>query len=127
MTDRELDHVLAGEAEIEPSNGFTEAVMKSVHRESHTPPPIEFPWLCAIPGILAFGFTLAVALAAPFYDSAAAVTPGGGVRFDLSIVKSALQGAGGLFKHVEALWIGVGLLLTLVCIAFPLRLVRGRL
>jgi hypothetical protein len=126
MTDRELDHVLADEPEIEPSGAFTEAVMKAVRRESQTPPSIEFPWLCAIPGIIAFGLTLAAVLAAPFYASGARVAPGPSVRFDLSIVQSALQATGGLFKHVETIWIGVGLLLTVVCIALPLHLVRSR-
>jgi hypothetical protein len=108
MTDRELDHILADEPEIQPSAAFVETVMKAVHRESQTPPPIGFPWLCAIPGIFACGLTLISVLAVVFYDSHAAMASVPGLRFDLSLIKSAFQFAGGLLAHVEALWIGVG-------------------
>jgi hypothetical protein len=126
MTDRELDHIFAGEPEIQPSSAFVQTVMKAVYREAQTPPPIGFPWLCAIPGILACGFTLVSALAVFFHDSHATIAAAPGMRLDLSIVKSAVQFAGGLLGHIEVLWICIGLVVTLACIAFPLRLLRGR-
>jgi hypothetical protein len=54
----ELDRVLSAEQEIVPSSGFTDAVMEAVHREATTPPPISFPWKCALPGLAFAGFTL---------------------------------------------------------------------
>jgi hypothetical protein len=124
MTDRELDHILAGEPEIQPSSAFVESVMKAVHREAQTPPPIGFPWLCVIPGIFACGLTLISALAVFFYDSHASIAAAPGMRLDLSAVKSVVQFAAGLFGRVEVLWVGIGLLVTLACIAFPLSLLR---
>ncbi len=124
MTDRELDHILSGEPEIQPSSAFVESVMKAVHREAQTPPPIGFPWLCVIPGIFACGLTLVSALALFFHDSHASIAATPGVRWDLSIIKSAVQFGDGLLEHVEVLWVGIGLLVTLACIAFPLRLLR---
>ena len=112
MTDRELDHIFAGEPEIQPSGAFVETVMKAVHREARTPPPIGFPWLCAIPGILAGGLPLISALAVFFHDSHMSIAAAPGMRWDLSIVRSAVQFAGGLLGHVEVLWICIGLLVT---------------
>ena len=126
MTDRELDHMLAGEPEIEPSKAFVENVMKAVHREAQTPPALGFPWLLAIPGVFACGLTLICLLAAFFLDPRASGAATRGVWFDFSILKSALQSAVSFLGRTEVLWIGVALVVTLVCVAFPLRLLRGR-
>jgi hypothetical protein len=59
----EIDRILAGEEVILPSSGFAAAVMETVRREALTPPPIPFPWLRALPGIVVTAVALAVVIA----------------------------------------------------------------
>jgi hypothetical protein len=60
MTMDELDRTLLSEDPIEPSSGFTAAVMEAVRREASAPPPIEFPWRRMLAGqALAGGLTAA--------------------------------------------------------------------
>ena len=49
----ELDAMLASEEEIRPSSGFLSAVMEKVEEEASAPKPIPFPWLRALPGVVA--------------------------------------------------------------------------
>jgi hypothetical protein len=49
----ELDAMLASEEEIRPSSGFLAAVMERVEEEASAPKPIPFPWLRALPGVVA--------------------------------------------------------------------------
>jgi hypothetical protein len=52
-TDRdEIDRILAAEEELVPSSGFLAAVMESVREEAAAPPPIPFPWVRAVPGMI---------------------------------------------------------------------------
>ena len=52
----EIDRILATEEELVPSSGFLASVMESVREEAAAPPPIPFPWIRAVPGmILAVG------------------------------------------------------------------------
>ena len=54
MRDEELDGVLRGDVEeIEPSSGFVASVMEAVRAEAEAPPPIPFPWVRAVPGLVA--------------------------------------------------------------------------
>ena len=50
--DREIEAVLAAEAELIPSSGFLATVMERVQQEASAPPPIPFPWKRAVPGVL---------------------------------------------------------------------------
>lgn len=59
MNNDDLDKVLAGEAEIVPSSGFVMSVMDAVKREASAPLPIPFPWIRAVPALLAACFALA--------------------------------------------------------------------
>lgn len=58
MKDEELDRILAVQKEILPSSGFTDSVMEAVRTEARTPQPIPFPWLRALPGLVAAGVML---------------------------------------------------------------------
>jgi len=52
-TDRdEIDRILATEEELIPSSGFVASVMESVRDEAAAPPPIPFPWVRAVPGMI---------------------------------------------------------------------------
>ena len=58
MMDAELDRLLGGEEDIQPSSGFHASVMEAVHREATAPPPIPFPWKRAWPAIAAAALAL---------------------------------------------------------------------
>jgi hypothetical protein len=53
MRDEEFDRILGDEADLPPSPGFHAAVMRAIHREATTPPPIPFPWKRAWPALAA--------------------------------------------------------------------------
>ena len=59
MTD-ELDRLLAGEDDVVPSSGFTEAVMEGVRAAKAAPPPIPFPWTRALLALGALAVILGV-------------------------------------------------------------------
>jgi hypothetical protein len=47
-----IDRILAAEDALVPSSGFLASVMDRVREEAAAPPPIPFPWMRALPGIL---------------------------------------------------------------------------
>ncbi len=49
----DIDHILSGEPTIEPSNGFTLEVMRAVTAAQAAPPPLAFPWLRLVIGVVA--------------------------------------------------------------------------
>jgi hypothetical protein len=127
MTDRELDQILGSEPEVVPSSAFAGSVMRSVRRKATTPPPLAFPWLCAAPAALIFGFILAVLIAVPLAESSEPAAPALGFGwFDWSLVGTWLRTALGLLNSIATAWIAAALLLTVACVVVPLRLVRGR-
>ena len=125
MTDREIDDVLGGEVEIEPSQGFAASVMQAVRREAATPPPIRFPWLCALPGLLAWGITLAVVLGIPWFESGTRPAPAFHFQFEFSTMVARLAPLLDALRQFQAGWIALAILLTVVCVSFSFRLVRG--
>lgn len=128
MTDRELDQLLAGEPEIQPSNAFAASVMKAVRREAGTPPPIGFPWLCLVPGLLACGLVIGVLIAVSLSESGAPVAEAPGWwPLNRAALQAGFEAAIAFLGQTAAGWILAGLLLTVACIAVPLRLMRGRL
>ncbi|MGB6689870.1 MAG: hypothetical protein WBE76_18695 [Terracidiphilus sp.] len=52
MTMERVDQILAGEDETVPSSGFAASVMERIESEAAIPPPIPFPWMRALPGML---------------------------------------------------------------------------
>jgi len=53
MRQHELDHILSREKEIVPSAKFTASVMGAIRSEAAAPRPISFPWVRALPGLIA--------------------------------------------------------------------------
>lgn len=53
MKPNEIDQILSTQEEILPSSGFSDVVMDAIRREAATPAPIPFPWLRAVPGMIA--------------------------------------------------------------------------
>ena len=54
-----LDRLLAGDPPLLPSSGFAQSVMEAVQREASAPPPLPFPWLPALPGLVALAAVVA--------------------------------------------------------------------
>ena len=52
MDRNEIDRILATEEELIPSSGFLASVMENVREEAAAPPPIPFPWVRAVPGMI---------------------------------------------------------------------------
>jgi hypothetical protein len=52
MKPEPIDRILSSEDEIMPSSGFLAEVMARVREEAAAPPPIPFPWMRAVPGML---------------------------------------------------------------------------
>jgi hypothetical protein len=126
MTDRELDHILAEQPEIQPSDSFTAVVMQAVRREAATPPPIRFPLFCIAPLLLAWGVFLLAVLTVPFYAVPAAGAPPSTWSFDLATLRYAFTSAAAWLQQFQAGWILTALALTLASIGLPLRLIRRR-
>jgi hypothetical protein len=125
MTDQEIDEILAGESKIEPSPGFAAGVMRAVHHDATTPPPIGFPWLCALPGFLAWGITIALLLAVPWFNSNVRPASAFHLHFDISMILARLTPLFDLLKQLQVGWIALAVILTVACVTFPLRLIRG--
>jgi hypothetical protein len=51
----DLDRILSSEDALEPSSGFTAAVMDAVRDAAEEPPPLTFPWLRFVIGVIACG------------------------------------------------------------------------
>ena len=65
MRQEDFDRLLSREEPIVPSSGFADAVMQAVRREATAPPPISFPWKCALPGLGLAGLLVLAILLAP--------------------------------------------------------------
>jgi hypothetical protein len=97
LRDREIDQVLAADAEIVPSPGFKLRVMAAVRSEAAAP-PLPFPWAIALPGpILSITALVWVVLGTAGPSAPVAVPP-------TSILSKALTVASGVahWAHLYA-------------------------
>jgi uncharacterized membrane protein YhfC len=53
MNPDDIDYILTNEELITPSPDFLASVMRAVRRQAASLPPLKFPWLRFLPGILA--------------------------------------------------------------------------
>jgi hypothetical protein len=124
MKPDELDRVLSSEIDIVPSPGFARSVMAAVRSEAAALPPIPFPWMLALPGLLscivAIVWPLVVAIRTPAQESASVVT---------STFTKWLEGAVPLVDSAQmfgAGWVLLGLLLTIAGLKLTWHLAGGR-
>jgi hypothetical protein len=123
MREHELDHILSTDLEIRPSSRLARAVMDRVRLESTAPPPIAFPWMRALPAVVAIvlgvAWTALEASALRATHSAETVSPLAGWLDSLRSVASTAESAG-------IGWIFLSLILACVCWEFALRTVGRR-
>lgn len=123
----EMNRILSRKDEILPSSGFAVSVMDAVRREAAAPPPIPFPWKRALPGLVAGGFALVLALVAGVMVllqlGRATTTP----QLSTSL-PSLLTPILGLQRNLggAASWTVLALLVTLVSVKLSMRLASGR-
>ena len=115
VNEEDLERILAGPPEIEPSADFAASVMRAVHAAAQAPRPIPFPWKWAIPG-------MAGALAAAFGAAAEAIrlSPGWS-RLPLSMSAEAISFVGALGGILA------GAVVTLAAVRLSTRIFRPRI
>jgi hypothetical protein len=125
MSHEEIDRILSREEEILPSSGFAASVMDAVRREADAPPPIPFPWRRAMPLLAAAGVALVlvvvvlvVGMAQVGREGASTQSAPQWMATHLPFVNSTATSAAG--------WVLLALALTVVSVAFSLRLASGR-
>lgn len=114
----DIERILADEDTITPSAGFSASVMAAIERDAVAPPPLEFPWLRALPGFLATIAALAVA-----------VWQGMGVLGDpaaIAVFDEQLRELVAVATGMALDWIFLALAITIVSAMLPLSLMRVR-
>lgn len=121
MRQDDLDHILAGEDEIQPTSGFTASVMEAVRQEAATPPPIPFPWRRAIPGLIATVVVLLSTIVTLVNFSGTAER-----AKDFATMLSSLERQVEIAMHFGAGWLALALLLSLASVTLSMRFVTAR-
>ncbi|MGA6986225.1 MAG: hypothetical protein WBZ01_09235 [Terriglobales bacterium] len=121
----EMNRILSREDEILPSSGFAVSVMEAVQREAAAPPPIPFPWMRALPGLVVGGLALILVLVAGVAAIAQLGRAGTTAQFSRSL-PSALpfffQGT----MESAASWAVLALLVAWVSAKLSMRLASAR-
>jgi hypothetical protein len=110
----DLERLLADEDEITPSSSFLTSVMAAVHREAAAPRALEFPWLRALPGLLA---TIAALAVATWQGIASLSDPGASAVLDAELGEVMTAAAG-----LGLQWVALAAIVTIVSVWLPLRL-----
>lgn len=115
MKQDDIDRILSDDETILPSSGFTASVMEAVQREASAPPPIPFPWIRALPGLVGAGATITMEVAV--LAGKLGAPPRSGPTLAELIVSAA-----NVTTRAEAHWIILALLLSLASVKISLRL-----
>ena len=113
MNPDEITRILASQETITPSSRFLASVMQAVEREAAAPPPLAFPWMRALPGLLA----VLVAVIAGVMSWAG----------DPTATQTLEQQLGGFANSISELglqWIALGGLVTVVSLGCALVFAR---
>ena len=123
MRQHELDHILSREKEIVPSAKFTASVMGAIRSEAAAPPPISFPWVRALPGLIAgAGALLWIVVQSPERPAVPQATA------FASLFQSWIDRLAPILKSAESAgmgWVLLSLILTFACWELTRR-VAGR-
>jgi hypothetical protein len=120
VADPDIDRALCtADDDIVPSSGFAEAVMATIEREAAAPPPIRFPWMRALPGILAAIISLLV-----FIRTAIPTIETMGQQGAAPAEQQAIDLGSILVSSSEPAGIALSLFLTAALIVMAMRLVR---
>ena len=84
----DLDRILSSEEPIIPSSGFTGRVMDAIGDAAAQPPPLPFPWIRFVPGLIGSG--VAAAAGVPLLESIGAATAAAAPALELA---AAIVGA----------------------------------
>jgi hypothetical protein len=122
MWSDDLDLILSKQEEINPSSGFVVSVMNAVRREAAAPPRLPFPWKYALPGLVAAVLAVALLLGA-VVEMSTEQAVGQPLRLALpSLLVSGLFSS----KTVDAGWVALSLILSLLAVNISLRLAHRR-
>jgi hypothetical protein len=127
MKHDEIDRILSPEDEILPSSGFAVSVMDAVRREAAAPPPIPFPWKRALPGLVAGGLVLALAIVAGVVAIAQLGRASTAPQLSMSW-PSLLTPVFGLQPNLGSatIWTVLALVASLVSVKLSMRLASGQ-
>jgi len=114
----DIDRLLSDDDKVTPSPKFLESVMEAVEREVAAPRPIEFPWMRAMPGIVA----MIVALAAAVWSGVGALNEPGTIAAVDELVLQLTAFASSIGLH----WILLAALITAVSVILPASLINVR-
>lgn len=112
----DIERMLADEDEITPSPALLTSVMAAVEREAAVPPPLEFPWLRALPGLLA---TIAALAVATWRGIGSLSDPAAVAAFDEELRRLLVLAAG-----LGLQWVMLAVAVTLVSVLLPLSVTR---
>jgi hypothetical protein len=120
----ELDHILSREKEIVPSGKFTASVMGAIRSEAAAPPPISFPWVRALPGLIAgaVGALFWIVVQSPERPGVPQTTA------SAPLFQSWIDRLAPILKSAESAgmgWVLLSLILTVACWELT-RFVEGR-
>lgn len=118
MTHDDIERILADDDTMTPSAGFLTSVMEAVGREAAAPSPLKFPWVRALPGLLATIAALAVAI---WHGIGSLTNPASFAVFDQQLRQLAALAAG-MGLH----WVLFAVAITILSVMLPLRLTRVR-
>jgi hypothetical protein len=74
VSDEDIDRALAADEAVVPTSGLATTVMARIRQQAAAPPPIPFPWLHALPGIVALVLVAVAALHRPVFAADSGLT-----------------------------------------------------
>jgi hypothetical protein len=114
MKNEEIERILADEEEITPSPGLLTSVMAAVAREAAAPLPLEFPWMCALPGFLA---TIAACAVSIWFGMDLLSNPAAAAVLD-----EELRDLVALADGLGLQWVMLAFGITMLCVLLPFKL-----
>lgn len=119
MNEDDIDRILADEEQVRPSSRLLTSVMQAVEREAAAARCPTFPWIRAVPGLIA-GITLV----------AEAIRHGLGLFGDPAAVAALSEEVlylTALAAYFGLQWVLLAVAITIVSVLLPIKLMRVRI